>query len=69
MRCLADFFKSGKLRNVVISDAFIRRIIQYYESEAEYELIERTVLQINLVSYSFTNELLALCAERGLVRA
>jgi hypothetical protein len=27
------------------------------------------VLQINLVSYSFTNELITLCEEHGLVRA
>jgi hypothetical protein len=37
VRCLAGFFKSGKLRDVVISDGFIRRIIQYYENEAEFD--------------------------------
>ena len=44
VRCLAGFFKSGKLRHVVMSDGFIRRIIQYYESESEFDQIERTVL-------------------------
>jgi hypothetical protein len=37
VKCLAGFFKSGKLRHVVMSDGFIRRIIQYFESEQEFE--------------------------------
>lgn len=33
IKCLAAFFKSGRLREILMSDSFIKKILQYCEEE------------------------------------
>ena len=65
---LEAFILSGKLKNTHIPDRILTRIIQYYRQK-DVELLEKSILNLNLSKYPSNLEVRHICEEELLSSA